>query len=123
MSEWQGNERRVSNITLNDVLMEVREVKNDVRHFTKSFDEHAKADKEFQDKVSNDVIWIQRIGFGLVGIWVFVQFLFQIGALDLRSGQGNSNNSNNNGMGVPNPHVGKHNGITREGELVRGASA
>ena len=85
MGDWDGKEHRASNVTLGDILLELREVKGDVKNLLVQFAEHKQDDKSQFGEIKKDVLWIQRLTFGAIGAYFLVQFLIQLGALNLNS--------------------------------------
>lgn len=106
MNEWEGKERRSGNATLYDILLEVKEVRGDVKHLITSFDAHLQDDKENFSSIKKDVTFLQRCAFGLFGAWAFFQFLISSGAFSINNSVTNPNNNNSNIRSNNNAHVG-----------------
>lgn len=126
MEDWDGTERRSSKVTLQDVLLEVREGRGEIRHLISDFKKHTEQDDKNFDSIRGDleksrkeVGFIQKVLFGITGAWVLFQFLVSVGAVSINGNipptNGNGpNSSRNNGT-----HVGGHQDPSGEGGLVR----
>jgi hypothetical protein len=119
MNDWDGTDRRASGVTLNDILLEVRDVKNDVRHLVEKVDTHVKEDKAAFENIRKDVTFAQRIIFGGIGAWFIIQFFIQIGALRIRDGIFSSNTGSGGIVRSSSDSLGPGEYSTREGSLVR----
>lgn len=119
MSDWDGTDRRHSGITLNDILLEVREVKNDVRHLVDKVDNHVLEDKEAFGTIRKDLIWVQRIVFGAIGAWFVIQLFIQLGAFRLHNSIPDTNNRSGNVVYSRASSLGTGEHSTREGSMVR----
>lgn len=77
MSDWEGKERRTGNITLYDVLLEVREVKSDLKNIAENFKSHLAQDTKDFDSVKSEIKILNRfMWLGLGGI-AGLQFLMK----------------------------------------------
>lgn len=92
MSEWEGKERRSGNVTLYDVLLEVREVKNDVKHLVENFNSHLKDDHERFEELNKKVGKHQIYVISGTAIILFIQFLVSSGAIDIHGLFASNNN-------------------------------
>ena len=126
MEDWDGSERRSSRVTLQDVLLEVREGRSEVRHLISDFKSHIDSDeknfaalKEDIQRAKNDTALLQKIFFGITGAWLLFQFLVTSGALSLNSYFSTPDNNGPNNARNNSSHVGRHQDPSGEGGLVR----
>lgn len=68
---WDGKERRVPNND-HDILIEIQ---NDVKHLVKEITLHIKADDEIQNQIKKDLLFHNKIVYGCVGAFLFVEFI------------------------------------------------
>lgn len=94
-NDWDGSDRRGSKVSLNDILLEVRECRNDIKHLTTSFNAHLVDDKENFGIVKKDLTILQRVAYGAFGAYILIQFFVSIGALNFSNSSIGSNNSDN----------------------------
>ena len=118
MSEWEGKERRSANITLGDLLLELRELKVDVKYLVENFSKHTKEDKETFEKISRDQVFVQRIIFGAFGAWAFFQLLISLGIFDMSNRPPHPNNPIGNTSRNDNYPLGTVSSIDGKGKLA-----
>lgn len=120
MSEWpEGKERRSANITLNDILLELREMKQEFKGEMKliyeRFDNHAKEDTQNFSTISTlikslttTVSWLQKGFFFVIGGYALLQFLFQTNILSFDNNISSSNNSSGRTVYRESESVGRY---------------
>jgi len=92
MSDWEGKERRSGNVTLYDVLLEVREVKNDVKHIVDNFGKHLIDDHDRFEELNKKVSKHQVFVVSGTAVILFIQFLIASGAIDIHGMFASDNN-------------------------------
>lgn len=122
MNDWEGNERRSAKITLYDVLLEVREVKNNLDHLTKYVEAHVEDDKKAFESIRKDVSWAQKIIFIGLGAWLLVQFFASTGAIRFRNSIFDSHGGGSGAGNNSYASMGSNTSAQREGWLVRTSS-
>lgn len=118
MTNWDGREHRSANVTLNDVLLEVREVNNDVKYLKEKMMEHIVDDKKTFEAIRRDVTWSQRIIFGLIGAWAIIQFLVSSGIIRFNYSIPGSYNSSSAHGDSSDAYVGQSSSAIREGSVA-----
>ena len=127
MTDWpDGKERRSANITLNDILLELREMKSDFKGEMKliyeRIDNHAKEDTTTFNTISaliktltSTVSWLQKGFFVVIGGYVILQFLLQARVITLNNYLPAPNYSSGSIVSSQPQPVGRHENVAREG--------
>ena len=120
--DWDGTDRRSSNVSLQDILLEVRELRNEVKHLVSSFNTHLNDDKENFSIIKKDVIFLQRCAFGLFGAWALFQFLISSRALSINNNISGADYRNPSPVYSSNAYLGGRKDASGEGGMVRGST-
>ena len=126
MSDWEGKERRSSNTTLNDILLELREMKSDfkgeMRLIYERLDSHAKEDSttfktitEIVTSITKTVGWLQKGFFIVIGGYLLLQFLLQARVITLNNYFPSSDNRGSRIVYSQPQSVGRHEDDARKG--------
>lgn len=127
MNDWpDGKERRSANITLNDILLELREMKSEFKGEMKliyeRLDNHAKEDTTTFSTISaliktltTTVGWLQKGFFVVIGGYLLLQFLLQTHIISFDNNFSSSDNSSGRIERSQPQSVGRHENSSREG--------
>lgn len=119
MTEWEGKERRASSVSLQDILLEVRELKTEVSHLIKGLNTHLEDDKESFVGIKKDITFLQRCAFGLFGAWALFQFFISSGAININNSFSSPNDSDPRFGNTRGYYVGGHKDASGEGIVAR----
>ena len=130
MSNWDGKEQRTANITLNDILLELREmkqeVKGDMKLLHERFENHAKADdttfKAFTlslTEVITTVGWLQKGFFLVIGAYILFQVLVQVHIISFDKHIPDSNDNSSYSSSDDSAYVGRHPNFKGKGSMDR----
>lgn len=75
MSESNGEERRTMNQDQINRDRLLSEVHSDVKHILKWSEDHTKEDAERFDSIDKRIKWAEKILYGALGVFLFVEFL------------------------------------------------
>ena len=135
MTSWDGKEHRASNITLHDILLELREfkaehkvdnteLKGELKLFNERLDHHAKEDAgtfktlyELINKATGAVTWLSRVVTLAIGGGLVIQFLIQTGIIPLNRSPTPPADYRVDPLYNNSEYVGKDRGVTRKSGL------